>query len=435
MGQDITYLMRNRYQKLNILCLLFSLPSWGWGEYGHHLIAKTAAKLVGSHPLVADAKAHPDAKTVAGIFESKRLMLAYLTNVPDTYWRNYERDLAEDVNLLGDSSHFLDTDTILKFESALGFAISKIPLEYDKAKAIVKKDKPTVDFFAKVGSLPWRAQQLTDLYGWRLKNYPKTKCPNPKFGAPVTREALTYAGLLSHFTGDASMPLHAAEDSDGIAAGHKGVHWYFESDLVDSLEPALEAKVLRRAGDLLAPLEVKDPHSVAALRAKARDVYPESEKTNEIAALMLVLLADSFSEVETLLKLDKTYAFEPKCAEGKVCRRAADALVDEEGKTAKSRGDDVKTVAEWHEPLIVERLAMAAALTADIWARWWLKNGEPKLCYGWDFAHKPTFVSPTDKACFGYALAEDPKALKRKNGKSALPWKRAAKKVEDCLKY
>ncbi len=333
------------------------------------MITRLAGRLVADHPLLP--KKSPAATSFVHAFQSRRIMLGHVANVPDSYWRTYDKDLREAVSALGDSTHHLNRDKCGE----------KIPLAYAKGT------------FG-LGTLPWRAQQFYDLYVWFLKN-----------AAPNTpaRDALTFAGLMSHFTGDVSMPLHASSNFDGEQTDQKGVHWYFESDLVDALEfQGLEKKVLDRALSLLTPLGPTEPHAVATLRTRAREMYPESEKKNEVAALMLILLQDSLEESNKLLKLDK-----------------------ENGKRSPE-----ETMAVF-EPMIVERLAISVALTTDIWVRGWLDAGSPEQNYTWDYAHKPAFVSPTDPQCFGYVINEK---IKSKKGKPISDTKLLAKDHRSCLK-
>jgi hypothetical protein len=51
-------------------------------------------------------------------------------------------------------------------------------------------------------------------------------------------------GLLAHYSGDASMPFHATSDFNGWKTGEGGIHFYFENDCVDELEPGLSSAVL-----------------------------------------------------------------------------------------------------------------------------------------------------------------------------------------------
>lgn len=368
--------------------------AFAWGELGHHLVGRLSGKLLAHHPKVIEklgaAKAEEETRRPGSflyLFYAKRIMLGHLGNIPDSHWRN----ISPEINALGDPTHYLDREYLLEFESQVGFAPSKIPLDYEDAKRLLKKDKPKVDLFKEVGTVPWRAQQFADLYSNALKTYPRESCDALKKAKKLpSRDVQSYAGILSHFTADCSMPLHSTKDHDGVATNQMGLHWYWESDLVDALEPGLEQKVWDRALRYL---------KEQPLHVRMKELYPKTESKHEVVALVLTLLEDSAKQVEMMKSLDRKYAIKdcPKNQKG-ICRRAPTERV--EGKT----------VAEWNEPMIVERLALSTALTADIWARLWLEAGAPDLCYTWDYSHKPSFVSPSDANCFGYAGAKAGKA-------------------------
>jgi hypothetical protein len=57
-------------------------------------------------------------------------------------------------------------------------------------------------------------------------------------------------------------------------------------------------------------------------------------------------------------------------------------------------------------------------VTADLWARTWQEAGKPALCWTWKYAQKPSFISPTDPACFGYALNDNPSGALHTSAKS-----------------
>jgi len=376
-------------------CFLSSV-ALGWGELGHHMISRLSGRLVAEHPLFP--KDSPAGTSFAYVFQSRRLMLGHLSNVPDSHWRSYDQNLKEEVNLFGDPTHYFEMDRYTQ----------TVPLDYEKAKVAVKSE----NFFKEVGSLPWRAQQFYDLYVWSLKNAPKLSCEEiqKKKLAPA-RDAQAFAGLLAHFTEDVSMPLHATSNFDGVKTSQKGIHWYFESDLVDELEmQGLEKKVLERALALMKPLGPSEAHTVASLRTKARELYPESEKRNGVAALMLVLLKDSLDTTPELLALDKKHG------------------LTNDGRKHPSEA------APHFEPLIIERLALSVAVTTDLFVRGWIEAGSPEQCYTWDYALKPAFVSPTDPICMGYALKEPIKAFKKKNGKIASDVKLKANSAKGCLR-
>jgi len=363
---------------ISLVLLLSAAMAHAWGDLGHHLVTRTAARLVVDHPLLP--KNSEAAKSFAFVSHAKRLMLAHISGVPDTYWRSYDGGLKKEVKFIGDPTHFFDPDLIK----------GPIPLDYDKLKG-----KP-------VGSLPWRAQQFYDLYVAFLKKAPKLSCDEiKKQDLAPSRDALVFAGLLAHFSADVAMPLHASSNFDGQHTGQKGIHWYFESDLVDALESqGLEKKVMDRALALITPLGPSEPHTMVSLRTRALEAYPESGKKNGVAALMLMMVQDSAKESETLLALDKEFAMK------------------EDG----DRKNPDEVVAKF-EPLLVERLALATALTTDLWVHGWLDAGSPEQCYTWDYAHKPAFVSPDDPKCFGYA--------KNKTGKKP---KYFANDLKNCLR-
>lgn len=359
----------------------------GWGEAGHHLVGRLSAKLLAHHPLIVAKFGHEMVlqerrrkNAFLNTFYERRFMLGHLGNIPDTYWRNLE----ESKTRMGNPTHYLNREIVLEMESQVGFAIPKIPADYETAKRLVKKDKPKVNFFEQIGTLPWRAQQFANLYFQSLKQLPREACEtlaNQK--KSHTLEVLTFAGLMSHFTADASVPLHATKYYDGKERDQKGLHSYWESDLVDALEEEdLEKKVWNRAlGEL----------SEGTFFEAAKKKYPNEDSKNRVAAYLLTLLDDSALQIPSLESLDRKYALK-RCPnnEKNVCRKAPWEKV--EGKT----------IAQWNEPVIVERLALAVAVTTHIWATLWQEVGADDLCFTWDYAHKPEWISPTDPKVAGY---------------------------------
>jgi hypothetical protein len=114
------------------------------------------------------------------------------------------------------------------------------------------------------------------------------------------------------------MPLHVAENHDGQLTGQKGVHVYFESILVDQLDPQLKVDVMARA--------LKD--------------YDKSEmaKMGSDEAVRWII-SDSFSRIDELLKIDK-----------------------------QTDRKNLKLASEKFKDLIVARIAQGAILTAVVWA-------------------------------------------------------------------
>lgn len=431
------------------LLSLITQMCWGWGEVGHHLVARSAVKILKTHPLISKTDMASDRlESFLSVFNSKEYQQGHVANIPDTYWRNLESPLTEAGNLLGSPTHYLNSESLLvqlKLKNLIGV---ELLLDYAKTQRELKE---LSHFFTDVGSLPWRAQQFTDLYTQALNSQlGSTECKSSKKSELNTRVITTHAGLLTHFTGDVTMPYHTTIDHDAIAVGQKGIHSYFEQDLVNELEiENLFSKVVERAKSLMNPLN-EEPNSLSAIQTQALQRYPKQTASQRTTALMLTVAMDSFSNIEKLRQLDYTYAIAsfkealimPQCqnlAVVKELKNQYDKLETQEQRTAfenvkvlsyPSTYDDKKvepacrrlpstrvdidgkffsegkSVAQWHEALIIDRLALATILTADIWVHEWQRANQPKLCPTYLYSHKPSFISPAEKNCSGYAAHE-----------------------------
>ena len=107
--------------------------------------------------------------------------------------------------------------------------------------------------------------------------------------------------------GRSVQPFHSTEDSNEVDTGQKGIHWYFEDQLVNALESDLVGKVYSQ-GKILLTAPASQNGSVAAFRALAKTAYPNESPSTNVVAIVIVLLSDSFSKLSELRKLDLTYA-------------------------------------------------------------------------------------------------------------------------------
>jgi hypothetical protein len=140
---------------------------------------------------------------------------------------------------------------------------------------------------------------------------------------------------MSHYSGDAAMPYHATADWNGYSKGEGGIHFYFEADCVNALEPGLAAAVLASA-------------------RKNRERWLSSWGAGKVSTTELVraVLADSLAAVEKVSRLDLNKAIVSAAAPG-------------------DKADAVRKPAEAGCPpmrsLLVERLAKGAVITAFLW--------------------------------------------------------------------
>jgi hypothetical protein len=143
-------------------------------------------------------------------------------------------------------------------------------------------------------------------------------------------------GVMAHYSGDASMPFHATSDFNGQARGQGGIHFYFESDCVNALEPRLATDVL-------------------ALARKNRARWLRSWKAGpkRPAQLVAAVLEDSLAAVPMVCELDRLHAVTKLQAPG-----------SQLNAQRKPAGSGCRAL----RPLLVDRLARGAVLTATLWA-------------------------------------------------------------------
>jgi hypothetical protein len=110
--------------------------------------------------------------------------------------------------------HFVDLD-------AYGtYPFAKLPHEYDLA--VQRFGRETIE---KNGTLPWRAGEV---YGQLVRAFDQQASGSSRWAGDNVK---FYAAVLSHYTADAYVPLHAVLNYDGQLTGQHGLHARFETDL------------------------------------------------------------------------------------------------------------------------------------------------------------------------------------------------------------
>ncbi len=168
-----------------IILLPFSVML-GWGAEGHKLISNKAMTLL------------PDE------------MNSF------TKWQDYVTTHSVDPDLRRDSDksegpkHFIDIDFYPEFLN--GNMIE------DKAKLVEEYGDSTV---TKMGLLPWATLNTYNKLVNALKEKDRDK-------------ALIYLADLGHYVADGHQPMHAIMNYNGQMSGQKGIHFRYESIMVDS---------------------------------------------------------------------------------------------------------------------------------------------------------------------------------------------------------
>jgi hypothetical protein len=277
-----------------VVCAL-SPAALAWGPLGHRVVAETAALLV-----------EDDLPASWGpIIARHRFELGVYAFLPDARFRHVD----------GASGKIEAPTHYLYLDDASG----------DPARA---------------GSVDRRIVQFLELARDALED---VRAPKGGYLRGATAEGdarRVYAGLydlgvMAHYSGDASMPYHATSDTNGYARGEGGIHFYFESDCVNALEPGLAADVL-----------------AAARKNRTRWLRAWEADPKRPLPLVKAVLEDSLAAVGKVSELDRRYAVTKL--------QPAGSRADAQRKPASSGCRKMR-------PLLVDRLARGAILTAVLW--------------------------------------------------------------------
>lgn len=245
----------------------YSSLSHAWGRRGHALVCENAAYLAVSQK--------PPSNDVP-FLKAHSYDLGYYCNVPDFIWKRaglYEKE---------HSNHFMDLENfereIKESDRNSAFQLSRSEFE-KKYKNISEKE----------GRSWWRIQELDALLKATTAKLQNKKLTRKERQA-LQGDWLLQAGVMGHYIGDLAMPLHVSENYNGQLTGQKGLHGYFEEELVDELylqkDFGLQEKVYQEA-------------------FKIWPQFLEKNKNTDILTLIRELSKDSQQAAQKLLADDK----------------------------------------------------------------------------------------------------------------------------------
>lgn len=232
-----------RFRAVAALALLALLlqpaPAAAWGFAAHQFIMRRALELL-----------PPELKP---FFESRRDEVVVRVKDPDL-WRN--AGWPEDAN------HFMDFGV----KEYGDYPFRELPRDY--TAALEKFGQATIQ---KNGRLPWRFAEAFGNLRRGFEGFGRNSSYAPD-------DVVLFAGMAAHYIQDATMPLHAADNYDGIQTGQRGIHSRFEMELFERYQDRLTL-----APPAMAPVSQPDD-------------------------LAWEILLDSYQQVEPLLKADKEAA-------------------------------------------------------------------------------------------------------------------------------
>jgi hypothetical protein len=205
-----------------------------WGKLGHYKIAQKACSLVSDHKLKKLLEnnlkfiAFSDDDLISGeqeLIDSNGFVP--LADVPDIVWRNTRHARIKD-----EGNHFADMDEEGNGEFS-GKTLFDITEDPNNVKIeIWNSFYESINLEDKRGALPFRVWQIYKEMVNYIKNAEMTKF-------------VCAAGILSHYIGDASQPLHATKFYNGRPEhqNERGVHSSYETKMLDRFAADIIGKV------------------------------------------------------------------------------------------------------------------------------------------------------------------------------------------------
>jgi len=327
---------------------LFSCTTsaYAWGERGHDLITRVAVQNLRS---ISD-----DNQALVKPFVARNHMLGHLSNTPDIVWRApYMTELERQENY---STHFINLEKVYK-----GVTVwTDLPDDFE----VYSKDALDSGHTAvEVGTVPWRVLQLHNLMVQALRLAGQAE--DKKTLEDSVNQALLMGGLMSHFVGDLANPHHTTANYDGQLSGQRGLHAYFEHEVIAELPFELSARIAKQA---------KKNWLKAYSKNEQQAILSDPQK------LVWALVGNSHSRLPALLELDSRYSL----------------LEKSQGEKGRAKRKPVTKIVQHYEDFAVERLAVGASALSQLWLLAWQQAGAPDLSTfrSYSYPVKPDFIRP-----------------------------------------
>ena len=269
----------------------------GWGFFGHRTITQVAVYELPS--------------AMQGFYYRNMPELVRLCTAPDER-RNDDPSEAP--------KHYIDMDHYSEDDP-----FGKVPRKYDEAVA-----KFTADTLKKYGTVPWVIMEMKDNL-------------TEAFRQRDTVGIVKYSAELSHYVGDAFVPLHTTVNYDGQLTDQKGLHSLWESQLPEKYiaDYKLDGEPAKY---------IKDPlNEIWTTLAKSYGFLGET--------------FDRAAKLDKTMKPEVRFVFSHKY--GKTSRRYSDKYAEEYNKAVGGMVDF--------------RLKGAPTLVSSLWLSAWQDAGKPDL--------------------------------------------------------
>lgn len=270
--------------------LALSTIAWGWGYDAHRRINQKAAEIL-----------EGELGLYTQVHASELALFAPVA------------DFIKDVHRDEFNRHFIDADLYGDFP------FSELNVSYEKLVETYGEEN-----LKKWGIAPWSiaesVQTLTKMFKQERWD-----------------EALYYMGHLGHYVADLHMPLHTCANYNGQLTGNDGVHFRWESRMVDELIPDFEP-----VGEIQ---QISEPIATSLeITRESFQLYPRLLKADDIARKHLT--TEQAKELNTYKKLHYEDRY-------------------------------LKLLYAETEDVVHDRLGKAAVRVASFWVSCWVNAGSP----------------------------------------------------------
>ena len=280
-----------------ITLLLLPAAMVSWGEKGHLLVNRLAIEFA--------------ARDLPPFMETGKSRLIYNAYEPDR-WRE---EAGSPMNIAQAPDHFFDSEMWGRIST----------LEPDRYAFMAKLVERKIDL-SKVGYLPYA---IVETYG-RLTNafrrYRAAATPEDRDAAQAN--AVLYGGILGHYVGDGTMPMHLTIHYNGWAEGVENPRNFTKDRMFHS--------------------RYENAYVNAALTdAAVRPLVRRPRRLENVTNAVRAYLDQTFSDVVPMYELEQAGEFNPE--------------------SPRPKGT----------ALIAAQLGRAATMLGDLWYTAWVESGEP----------------------------------------------------------
>ena len=188
------------------LSVLGATEVLAWGGKGHATVNRIAIDMV----------ANPEAKK---FLSANSVQVIRFANTPDVKWKSGPSASIEK------PMHWFEMD---------GYNGNRFGEELPNMVFGRVRDELGQDFVGKYGLAMWR---VSDFYVQLVAAFKKGDF----------KRAVQISGVMGHYVGDMTQPMHASTDYDGQSINKPGIHKYYETTLVDRINEQHLVDVVQRA--------------------------------------------------------------------------------------------------------------------------------------------------------------------------------------------